>query len=94
MTRIYNDLTTKYNRVIGIAKMTTPLNVVESDRKYEILSLATLNKKELRRIRLAYEGVLKEVSAENGNTAPGIMWNVDNMMKYYLTGRKRCVTAI
>ena len=49
--------------------------------------------KELRLLKLNYEKVLKEVSAENGNTAPGIMWNVDNMMKYYLTGRKRCVIS-
>jgi hypothetical protein len=93
MTRFYNALVTKYNRVITIAKMTMPLEVVDPEHKYEILSLAAMDIKELRRLKLNYEKVLKEVSAENGNTAPGIMWNVDNMMKYYLTGRKRCVIS-
>jgi hypothetical protein len=94
MTRQYNELLTTYNRVLAIAKMTTSLEVVDPEHKYEILSLAAMDIKDLRRFKLNYEKVLKEVSAENGNTAPGIMWNVDNMMKYYLTGRKRCVLSM
>jgi hypothetical protein len=73
--------------------MTMPLEVADPVHKFDILSLAAMAIKELRLLKLNYEKVLKEVSAENGNTAPGIMWNVDNMMKYYLTGRKRCVIS-
>ena len=93
-SRVYSELDRQYGSALETVAQTIELDTLEGVQKYKIHKMATMSNLELLGIRDMYEEALKDVSAENGNTAPGIMWNVDNMMKYYLTGRKRCVIGM
>jgi hypothetical protein len=91
---VYNEINANYKEALKTAEIKIGIDTTEGANKYEIHKLAFEDKEILTDLMTKYENALRDVSAENGNTAPGIMWNVDNMMKYYLTGRKRCVISM